>query len=53
MEYGIDETWTRVRRLIETQLIARTSPNHNAETFFLNDLNAQTMEEVGRNIDLQ
>ena len=52
-EDGIDETWTPVKRLIETQLIDRTNPNHNAETFFFDELNAQAMEELAKIIDLQ
>ena len=42
-----------MKKFIETQLIDRTNPNHNAETFFFDDLNAQTMEELGKIIDLQ
>ena len=42
-----------MKKLIETQLIDRANPNHNAETFFFDDLNAQTMEELGKIIDLQ
>ena len=44
-----------MKLLIKTQLIDRTNPNpnHNVETFFFDDLNAQTMEELGKIIDLQ
>ena len=52
-EPSIDETWNPVKRLIETQLVDRTNPRHNAETFFFDDLNAGAMEELAKIIDMQ
>ena len=33
-EDGIDETWTPVKRLVETQLIDRSNPMHSREQYF-------------------
>ena len=52
-EDGIDETWTPVKRMIETQIVDRSNPRRNAETFFFDDLNAGAMEELAKIIDLQ
>ena len=52
-EDGIDDTWTPVKRLVETQLIDRQNPTHNAERFFFDDLNAEAMKELERIIDTQ
>ena len=40
-EDGIDETWTPVKRLIETQLVDRSNPRHMQEQCFFDDLNAE------------
>ena len=37
-EDGIDETWTPVKRLIETQLIDRSNPMHSREQYFTTSL---------------
>ena len=52
-EDGIDDTWQPVKRLIETQLIDRTNPNHNAETFFYDELDGQAMQALSDIVDLQ
>ena len=33
-EDGIDETWTPVKRLVETQLIDRSNPMHSREQYY-------------------
>ena len=50
---GIDQTWTPVKRLIETQLIDRSNPRHMQEQFFFDDLSADTMAQLGEIIDTQ
>jgi hypothetical protein len=50
---GIDETWTPAKKLIETQLIDRSTPRHMNEQFFFDDLNADTMAHLGEIIDTQ
>ncbi len=50
---GIDETWTPVKRLIETQLVDRSNPMHMKERFFFDELNADAMQELSNIIDLQ
>ena len=50
---GIDETWTPVKRLVETQLVDRSNPMHMREQFFFDELDAETMERLGEIIDMQ
>ena len=52
-EDGTDETWTPVKRLIETQLIDRANPMHSREQYFFNELDKETMEKLANIIDLQ
>ena len=49
---GIDETWTPVKRLVETQLIDRANPMHSQERFFFDELDKETMERLADIIDL-
>ena len=50
-EDDIDDTWTPVKRLIETPLTDRTNRRHNQERFFYSDLNADGMAELEKIID--
>ena len=50
---GIDDTWLPVKRLIDSQLIDRTNPNHNAEQFFYDDLDATAMQALSDIVDMQ
>ena len=52
-EDGIDDTRAPVKRLTETQLIDRTNPNHNAETFFYDELDSNAMQALSDIVDLQ
>ena len=50
---GIDETWTPVKHLVETQLVDRSNPMHIREQFFFDELDKETMERLADIIDLQ
>ena len=52
-EDGIDDTWAPVKKLIETQLIDRTNPNHNAEKFFFDELDGEAMQALNDIVDMQ
>ena len=52
-EDGIDETWTPVKRLVETQLIDRSNPMHSREQYFFDELDKETMDKLADIIDLQ
>ena len=43
-EDGIDETWTPVKCLVETQLIDRSNPMHSREQYFFDELDKETMD---------
>ena len=53
LEDGIDETWTPVKRLVETQLIDRSNPMHSREQYFFDELDKETMDKLADIIDLQ